>query len=96
MQRLGFCTAGQNEAGDWFIACGATPRHSVAMLFQTAHTRQMSTADQHYDLAALFIKENGGLFWKTNIPDEYRTIAGIPSAPRVVNYHTAVERSYAS
>ncbi|SMX32810.1 hypothetical protein [Actibacterium lipolyticum] len=78
-----YCTAGQNAAGSWFIACQNSVQSSAELLRDLEFTEKMSTPiGCHYDIAARHIRDHGGMFWATNAGEEYVTIAGIPNIVR--------------
>ncbi|MCV2881270.1 hypothetical protein [Actibacterium sp. XHP0104] len=78
-----FCTAGRNQDGAWFIACKIDGSGSQALLDANGYRLDQSQPpDSPYDNAARHIRDQGGLFWTTNAPGEYVTIAGVPDTDR--------------
>lgn len=78
-----YCTAGRNAQGDWYLACKDSRTASTQVLEQLGYDQSMSTPnDTPYHQAARHIRDNGGLFWRTNTKGEYSTIVGIPNTSK--------------
>lgn len=79
MVDIRYCTAGQNRDGLWYLACRDTNMGSLDRLRHHGFDQNISApADRCYHLAAQHVQAQGGMFWKTNAPSEYTTVAGIP------------------